>query len=556
MTNFESAKAELNLKYRLGLEHALAKADFLNVPDLVLLQAFTIFLILARRHDSPRFVWMMTGLAIRMAQALGLQRDGEHFIHLTPFEIEMRRRIWWTLIMLDIRSSEDQGTDFTIACGSYDTKFPLNINDKDIDPQMTEMPTERVGITDMAFPLTSFQMGVVSRDMMAHSSKGQGVEGIAEQNRLLNEIYRISDRGYLQFGVGSTNIMYWVGETITRLVVDKMTLLIYLPILFTASNEILSETIKSKLLVAAIELAEYNHALNAEQECRHWRWLFQTYTHWYAVVYLLLEISRRPWSPINERAWVALHSEWLIPGQPHISKNLRVWVPLRKLMTKAGNYRESELARLRVDLQAAKQLEIDDKRISVPASPGPFPGGCNAADFFLQRWRQLVGIPSLPSRDKCVSDLKVASSVAPAYTTQLGMEQTPIYTFSDADNMTSPQLACGQATRLASSQNIPNFASSNIQPSLIKNAPGGSIIRNNAEVSYNAVPEVTSTWSMGPGFVLWTWPDADMTGNPVDSVDIDEIAMNMDLDTVDWYNWLESTKGMELDTRVNGSGIA
>lgn len=80
-------------KCRLGLEHALARADSLNVPDRALLQAFTIFLILVHRHSSPKFVRVMTRLAIRMAHALGLHRDGENFNNLTPFEIEMRRRL-------------------------------------------------------------------------------------------------------------------------------------------------------------------------------------------------------------------------------------------------------------------------------------------------------------------------------------------------------------------------------------------------------------------------------------------------------------------------------
>ena len=134
MINFSASKSELSLRYRLGLEHALAKADFLNFPDIVLIQAFAIFLLLARRHDSPRFVWMMTGLVIRMAQYLGLQRDGAQFKHLTPFEIETRRRVWWAVCILDLRASEDQGTDPAITSGSFDTKMPLNINDVDIDP--------------------------------------------------------------------------------------------------------------------------------------------------------------------------------------------------------------------------------------------------------------------------------------------------------------------------------------------------------------------------------------------------------------------------------------
>lgn len=301
MMNFSCTKAELNLKYRIGLEHALAKADFLNVPDLVLLQAFTIFIGLARRHDSPRFVWMMTGLVIRMGQALGLQRDGAHFKHLTPFEVEMRRRIWWTLHVLDVRASEDQGTDFTIALGSFDTKFPLNINNADIGPDSTETPAERKGMTDATFALVSFEVSSVARKMMAQSVR-DGAPNVEEQARLVEEIYQKVDRGYLQYSVEPGNVTHWVAVMVARLVMAKMTLLVYLPILFSSTNEHFSDSVKNKLLVAAIECAEYNHALNAEKACRHWRWVYQTYTHWYAVVYLLIECSRRPWSPIIERA--------------------------------------------------------------------------------------------------------------------------------------------------------------------------------------------------------------------------------------------------------------
>ncbi|KAF3351527.1 UPF0554 protein C2orf43-like protein [Verticillium dahliae VDG2] len=110
-SSFGATKAELNYKFRLGLEHALAHADFIRLPTVTLIQAFVIFLALARRHDSPRYVWMMTGLATRMAVAVGLHRDGTHFAHLSPYEVEMRRRVWWCLCLLDIRAAEDQGTD-------------------------------------------------------------------------------------------------------------------------------------------------------------------------------------------------------------------------------------------------------------------------------------------------------------------------------------------------------------------------------------------------------------------------------------------------------------
>lgn len=552
ITNFGFTKSELNLKYRVGLEHALAKADFLNVPDLVLVQAFAIFICLVRRHDSPRFVWMMTGLLIRMGQALGLQRDGAHFEHLTPYEIEMRRRVWWALYMLDVRASEDQGTDYMIARGSFDTKLPLNINDADIEPETTQMPTGREGITDMTFGLVSFEMTEIMKQMMASSK--EGTQGIEEQSRLLDEMYQKLDRGYLQYSVESGNIAHWVGVTIARLVMAKMTILTALPILFSSPSEHFSDEIKTKLLVAAIENAEYNHALNAEQACRHWRWVYQTYTHWPAVVYLLIEMSRRPWSPIIERAWVALHSQWLIPPQSHMDKNMRVWIPLRKLMAKAKKHRDTELERLRSDPQAAEWLEMEDKRIPVPGSPGPFPAGSDAVELFRERWRQLLGMPEGPGHHTQTpgqSGLGVTSpSGHSTCKTESSTSSMPAYNAGDlGSNMyLSPN-------KIQTSQNPPNFP--NLQSAVTTNALDDFAMGQTSRPSYNAVPADPTAWSMGPGFVPWLWADADPSVDVFAGVDIGAIDVNMDFDAeVDWYNWVESAQGMQWDAGPSDSGGA
>ena len=560
MTNFGLTKSDLNLKYRLGLEHALAKADFLNVPDLILVQAFAIFLCLVRRHDSPRFVWMMTGLLIRMGQALGLHRDGADFEHLSPYEIEMRRRVWWTLCVLDVRASEDQGTDYTIARGSFNTKLPLNINDADIKPETTQMPTGHVGITDMTFPLVSFEICEVTKQMMAHSAK-EGAQGTEEHNRLLNEIYQKLDRGYLQYSVESGDIAYWVGVTVARLVMAKMTLFVYLPILFSSPSEHSVDEIKNKLLVAAIEIAEYNHTLNAEQACRHWRWVFQTYTHWYAIVYLLIEISRRQWSPIVERAWVALHSQWLIPTQSHMDKNLRIWVPLRRLTANARKHRDAELERLRSDPQAVEGLEMEDQMIPVPASPGPFPAGSNAVEVFRERWRKLLMMPTEPAHERWTLGHPgpgVTSSPAHStFTTQPGTSSMPANNggASSVNTTFEPSYLC--TIGLPEFQNLPSTTSPDLRLGMMTNAPSDFTMGATTGPLDGTVPGAPATWSMSPGFIPWLWADGDPSGDVFANVDVDANDVNMDLNgEVDWYNWVESAKGIEWAAGPIGNGRA
>ncbi|KAJ5652329.1 hypothetical protein N7507_009755 [Penicillium longicatenatum] len=511
MINFGVSKQHLNLKYRLGLEHALAKADFLNAPDLTLVQSLANFLLLARRHDSPRYVWMMTGIVIRMALALGLQRDGSEFGYLTPFEIEMRRRVWWGLCMIDVRASEDQGTDYTIALGSFDTKMPLNINSADISPESKEFPPEHEGLTDMSLTRVNFGIVDISKQMVVQSSKSTSLE---EQSRFLDEMYHRLQVGFLQYQKDpESNTMYWTSVAITRLVVGKMTLLVFVPVLFRSPNENLTEELRNKLLVSAIEVAEYNHALNAEPACRQWRWVFQTYTHWYAIVYILLEISRRAWSPIVERAWVALHSIWLIPTQSHMGKNFRIWVPLRKLRKKAQQHRESELNRLRDDPTAARELERQDREIQQPSSPGSFPDKHDSRDVFVNRWRQLLAIPKSVVHSTGEAMNSLVSSVHMPNTVEFGSELVvePVH---------------HEVEGYRPNENVSWLSSDS--------------------TNYDAAQ---TGLELNPSIIPWLWADDGLSNSAMDSIDI-----NMDLDgsDVDWYNWVESAQGMELSFGPNG----
>jgi hypothetical protein len=117
----EDRQSLLN-KYRFGLEQALARANFLYCDEIIILQAFVVFLILLRRNDDARKIWTMTGLVVRIAQTLGIHRDGSHF-DLPVFEIEMRRRLWWQVLILDARASEDHGCDPTVVEAQFDTQM-------------------------------------------------------------------------------------------------------------------------------------------------------------------------------------------------------------------------------------------------------------------------------------------------------------------------------------------------------------------------------------------------------------------------------------------------
>lgn len=458
--------------------------------------------------------------------------------------------------MLDVRASEDQGMEYTIPLGSFDTKLPLNINDTDIEPNAVQMPTEREGITDMTFPLVSAEIMEISKQMMTRGTK-DGLLGMEEQSRLINEMYQKLDRRYLRYSVESGNIAYWVIVNVTRLVMAKMTLFVYLPLLFSSPNEQFSEEIRNKLLVAAIEVAEYNHALNAEHAARHWRWIYQTYTHWHSIVYILIEASRRPWSPIVERAWMALQSEWLIPAQSHMNKDLRVWIPLRKMTAKARKHRDSELNRLRSNPQAAERLELADQMIPIPTSSGSFLAGSDVVALWRGRWRQLLsmdGSGTVLTQTPGQPGQGVSSPSAQSiYSSQPTANPMPKYDEGGLGPSTAFDPAYFDASGLQTSQNPPNNPQSNFQPATARKNPSQFAMEQNA--AYTAAPTNWSA-SAGPGLGHWLWADTDPSVDVFADIDAGAVDVNMDLEgEIDWYNWVESAKGMESwDAEPSGSG--
>ncbi|KAI1333354.1 hypothetical protein F5Y16DRAFT_407219 [Xylariaceae sp. FL0255] len=113
---------------KMGTESALGKANFLRTTSIETMQAFVMYMLCLCRAEISRAHSVLMGAALRMAECMGLNRDGEAY-SLTPLETHVRRLVWHQLCFLDIRTCEAQGPKPFIRREDYDTKLPLNVND-------------------------------------------------------------------------------------------------------------------------------------------------------------------------------------------------------------------------------------------------------------------------------------------------------------------------------------------------------------------------------------------------------------------------------------------
>lgn len=329
-------------KYRFATEQALARSSFLNTQDIIVLQALALFLICVRRYDDTRFVWAMTGLLIRLAQSLGLHRDGEQY-GLTPFETEMRRRLWWQILILDFRAAEDQGSDPAMVDHTFDTKVPLNINDIDIHPDAKVAPEERSGGTEQTFCLIRYEVSSTLR-LINYNPPGQ-MASIEDKERLIEELRHHLDEKYLKH-IDDTVPLYWITRMVARLILGKMWLVLHHPLKRQDRGAGLPQDTKEKLLLTALEVVDVSHELETTTRTSRWGWLFRSYVQWYAVVYILSELCVRTKGPLVDRAWAtieAVFEQW--GGRVASNKKGMLWRPMRKLMAKARAARARELQR-------------------------------------------------------------------------------------------------------------------------------------------------------------------------------------------------------------------
>ncbi|KAF4466599.1 transcription factor [Fusarium albosuccineum] len=144
-------------RYTIGTKVTLTKFNFLKNYDMVALQALLLYLLSLQNRYDRHAAWILSGMIVRIAQKMGYHRDGD-FLNLNAFETEMRRRMWWQIILQDAKNALVSGLSHSMLPSSWDTKMPQNVNDADLFPESSEAVQPREGPTEMAFCLVGYQI--------------------------------------------------------------------------------------------------------------------------------------------------------------------------------------------------------------------------------------------------------------------------------------------------------------------------------------------------------------------------------------------------------------
>ncbi|KAK1760408.1 fungal-specific transcription factor domain-containing protein, partial [Echria macrotheca] len=305
-------KKEILERFSKGVQLTLHRMNFLQNYDLATVQALVIYLISLQGRYDRHAAWIMNGVAIRIAQKLGLHRDGET-MGLPPFETEMRRRIWWQIIMVDTKYAFFSGLGQSLLPRNWDTKAPKNLNDDDIVFGATEAFRDADGPTEMVFCLMTYKfakflvntpglerMLLAPRQLDSPGAPTEAEMSIYQQSceQLRVELLQILDK-WCNPAAGPVHRM---AVDMRKFIVDKIQELITPPQLQKEwGHEIKTpEDNAFRIAVVTLEHDEQNYLSSSD---KGFIWYSLSHFQMDIFSYMAVQLSKRTDGMLVERAW-------------------------------------------------------------------------------------------------------------------------------------------------------------------------------------------------------------------------------------------------------------
>ncbi|KAF3229118.1 lactose regulatory protein lac9 and GAL4-like protein [Orbilia oligospora] len=133
---------DLDIYYYEQARHHLT-ADIFESGRLGMVQALTLMANYLQKRNKPNSGHIIMGIAIRMALSLGLHREFPDW-NVAPLQKEIRRRVWWSLFVLDAGACVTLGRPVTFGdgtLGALNVRLPLNVQDEDFPASAAMIPT-------------------------------------------------------------------------------------------------------------------------------------------------------------------------------------------------------------------------------------------------------------------------------------------------------------------------------------------------------------------------------------------------------------------------------
>jgi hypothetical protein len=284
---------------------------------------------------------------------MGLHRDPSIY-STSPVEIQVRRILWYQICFLDLRTSEATGPRPQIRHDDYDTRFPLNIDDEDLERAENgedghNVKKDSTKFTDVTLMRMRFECYEMHRFLWSERPKLEQRRANGERKvTLVTLLARLQsfkaamEKTYLPM-LSKSEPLHALASEIYGILSDRLYVLLLQK--YLSSYRKMPERLRRLVMSAAVSILEHSMVIEQQPALSMWSWYVGALHQYHPTLLLLNELYAGHNEPeVEARVWKCLDFAFgLPPGGTYMEKTRYI---LEELVEKARIY--SSMKRVRV----------------------------------------------------------------------------------------------------------------------------------------------------------------------------------------------------------------
>ncbi|GAB7337489.1 hypothetical protein MBLNU457_g2818t2 [Dothideomycetes sp. NU457] len=364
-------------QFQSTTEMLLSRANVLRTTKLETLQAFVIYLVPLCRAEISRAHSVLVGTAIRLAECMGLHRDGS-FYGFSAVEVHIRRLIWHELHYLDIRTCEAVGPKPQIRPDEYDTKFPANVNEQDLTNASAQVADAPYFTDCTVVRIRAECTGALSQIWQDISKIDQKKLKIAVVLAKIQKFKREMEAKWLPMLKG-TDLRQVLAVHIYRIISSRLVIMLLHRYTDSAGSAgMMPDRLNNLLLEASLAVVEFAISLETRPETANWAWYRGSLHQYHSTLLQCVQVLKYPNCAEAVRIWRCLDYVFEIP--PSLTSDQKISCIIGVLKDRLGVYQsmrkarvskamENDYAVLSRKWQAQADREARDANMGLPSPP-------------------------------------------------------------------------------------------------------------------------------------------------------------------------------------------
>ena len=245
---------------------------------------------------------------------MGLHHESSYGKH-SIFEAEMRRRLWWALVLFDTRICGLAGTKTSTLNPTWDCRTPHNLNDFELQLEMKESPASQKISSEAVFAVvcsvlgdfvrhSAFHLDCVNPALKAMARHVEPGENDSEIAALEKEI----EERYLNFCSRENPLHFMTIWTARGFIARNRLLKHYAD--FADSSAQLAAAQRNAALGHAMRMLECDTRIVASPLAKRYTWYLHFHFPFLAYMHLAQELSIRPLSENKDQIWGAMSENY------------------------------------------------------------------------------------------------------------------------------------------------------------------------------------------------------------------------------------------------------